>query len=117
MKYAIIVDNKADSKTAYDFREVSEENILNVMDIAEGFLFEECPYKKHNVYLVTIAECIEDVAHENNSTKRRYRELLVNRGSGWYKKDNAHSEFTSEWLAEDICGETIFSVGTIDCTM
>lgn len=87
-KYIAIIDLKGSNQ--YIQKELSSKDLISAMSEAEQ-------YFNDNVYFISIAEKSGKMYKYNNCKCIDYIEMLVNRKSGWYVKDESHGEHFYIW--------------------
>lgn len=107
-KYVLVVDFKANPTTRFDQLRMDASTLIEAMNEAEMYLSE-------NVYLVKIAERTGRKLKVHKGTKTFFKEILVNRGSGWHACDDYHGESSSTWEFFDTAFGKFFTIS--DCTL
>ena len=107
-KYVLVVVFKANPTTRFDHLGMDASTLIEAMNEAEMYLSE-------NVYLVKIAERTGRKIKVYKGTKTFFKEILVNRGSGWHACDDYHGECSSTWEFFDTAFRKFFTIS--DCTL
>ena len=92
-KYIACIDYKASYKPmTLDFIQLASTNIMDAMVEAESLM------DTAKVYLITVMErkSVKSVAGWKGVRAATYGDILTNRGCGWHKTDEAHSEVAFE---------------------
>ena len=89
-KYVLVVDFRANSITRFYHFRMEASTIIEAMNEAEIYFSED-------VYQVKIAERTGRKLKVHKGTKTFFKEILVNRGSGWHACDDYHGESSSTW--------------------
>lgn len=108
VKYVLVVDFRANTNTRFYQFCMDASTIIEAMKEAEMYLSE-------NVYLVKIAERTGRKFKVHKGTKTFFKEILVNRGSGWHACDDWHGESSSTWEFFDTAFGKFFTIS--DCTL
>ena len=108
VKYVLIVYFKANHTTRFDYLCMDASTLIEAMNEAEMYLSE-------NVHLVKIAERTGRKLKVHKGTKTFFKEILVNRGSGWHACDDYHGESFSTWEFFDTAFGKFFTIS--DCTL
>ena len=96
--YTAHVDYKANTGKMFGHFTLAADNLLDAMSEAEQYLTDEA-------YLVTISENEKTLSIHKEWKETLHNEILTNRGNGWHRTDESHSERQICWK------ETIFKKG------
>lgn len=107
-KYVVVVDFRANTNTRFYHFCLDASTLIEAMNNAEMYLFED-------VYQVKIAERTGRKIKVHKGTKTSFKEILVNRGSGWHACDDYHGESSSTWEFFDTASGKFFTIS--DCTL
>lgn len=105
-KYIAVIDYNAALKKGFGHIQLEAKTLLDAMSEAEQYMDD-------TVYLVRIAEKNSKARKISDYKKTLFTEILTNRGNGWHRNGDAHSESTTTWAMYQAKYSTWYDIESI----
>ena len=107
LKYIIVIDYKASSDKSFRQVTLEAQNILDAMNEAEQHIND-------SVYLIVLAERTGKTDKIPGGKVSHFKEILVNRKSGWHVCDQKHGESAATWRLTETKYGNLYEIESID---